>query len=93
MNLLVIVGVVLLLAAIVVNVMAVVMGFKQSTKHGVIAVLAPLLLAGGLSVGYVVAHQAAMAQVGAEEVREQGDKETQDQIDELKDVENIDLGL
>ncbi|MBN2341568.1 MAG: hypothetical protein JXX29_14140 [Deltaproteobacteria bacterium] len=93
MNLLVIVGAVLMLAAVAVNVMAIVMGFKVSVKQGIVALLAPALLGGGLTVGYIVAHDAAMAEVGAKEVRAQGDKETQKQIDELKEVENIDLGL
>lgn len=93
MNLLVIVGAILTLVAIVVNIMAIVMGFKANIKHGIIALLAPLLLGGALSSGYLLAHQAAMAEVGAKEVREKGDKETQNQIDELNKVDNIDLGL
>lgn len=93
MNLLVIIGAVILLAAIVVNIMAIVMGFKESAKRGIIALLAPLLLGSGLTMAYMVAHEAAMASVGSKEVRKQGDKETEDQINELKDVENIDLGL
>ena len=93
MNLLAVVGVVLILAAIVVNVMAIVMGFKDSVKKGIIALLAPMLLSSGLTVGYILAHQAAMAEVGAAEVREKGEQEAQDQIEELQNVDNIDLGL
>ena len=93
MNLLAVVGVVLILAAIVVNVMSIVMGFKDSIKKGIIALLAPALLGAGLTVGYILAHQAAMAEVGAEEVQEQGEQEAQEQIDELQKVDNIDLGL
>jgi hypothetical protein len=34
-----------------------------------------------------------MANVGAKEVQQQGEEEAQQQIDDLKNAENIDLGL
>jgi membrane protein implicated in regulation of membrane protease activity len=88
-----IIGAVLILAAVVVNVMAIVMGFRESLKRGVIALLAPVLLGAGISMAAFVAHHAAMANVGAKEVQQQGEEEAQQQIDDLKNAENIDLGL
>ena len=93
MILLAVAGAVLILAAIVVNVMAIVMGFRDSIKKGIIAILAPLLLGSGLTLAYIIAHQAAMAEVGAKEVRAQGEEEAQKQINDLQNIDNIDLGL
>ncbi|MBN2715992.1 MAG: hypothetical protein JXX14_09055 [Deltaproteobacteria bacterium] len=93
MNLVAVAAAVITLAAIVVNVMAIVMGFKDSLKKGIIAILAPLLLSIGLTLGYTVAHQAAMAEVGAAEVRQQGEDEARQQIEDLQKADNIDLGL
>ncbi|MBN2528757.1 MAG: hypothetical protein JXR76_20370 [Deltaproteobacteria bacterium] len=93
MNLLTLTGVVLILAAIVVNIMSIVMGFKVSLRNGVVALLAALLLGAALTVSSIVAHQAAMAEVGAAEVRQQGEEEAKEQIDDLKKMDNVDLGL
>ncbi|MBN2803957.1 MAG: hypothetical protein JXR91_12765 [Deltaproteobacteria bacterium] len=88
---LLILAVILCLGAIVLNVILIIQGFKDSIARGILALLAPLLLGGGLSGLYVIAHKAAIDEVGAKEVQKIGNDEFEKQKDELDDLENLQL--
>ena len=79
------------LGAIVLNIMLIINGFKNSIKLGIIAILAPLFLGGGISGFYVIAHKTAIDKIGASEVQAKGDKEFEKQKNDLDNLENLDL--
>lgn len=88
-----IIGGVLFLVAGAMEIMLVVQGFKVSRGRGLLAAAAPLLLGLGLGALFFASHLMAMAQVGSQEAKEQGDREATEQIEELNKLEDLQLDL
>ena len=91
MSITAIAGSILFLAGLALSIVVIVQAFKVSVVRGILALLAPLLLAGGIISLASFAHGVAMSEVGAKEVQEQGDKEFKEQINELDELENLEL--
>jgi hypothetical protein len=86
-------GGILSLIALTLNIIFIIKGFKTSIKQGLLALLAPLLLSAGLSAIYFASHIIALESVGKEQVRADGEKEMQKQVDELNNLDNLQLDL
>ena len=84
-------GSVLLLVGLTLSIVVAVQAFKVSVARGILALLAPLVLGAGITSLAVFAHGVAMQEVGADEVKAQGEQEFEDQKNELDDLENLEL--
>ena len=84
-------AIILSAGALALNIIIIFHSFKESVSRGIIALLAPLFLAGGISGFYYIAHKAAIESVGTDEARASAAKEFEQQKNELDDLENIEL--